>query len=139
MNSVLGAPTSPEADGGNGSRFATFAKGGMYWSPETGALPVTGAIYDAWAAQSYERGPLGLPTSAEIQEPLRITQNFQHGTLNFERLTGNMTEVLDGITTPLSTRTTERPRRAGRTLLAAGAPAERRPRASLHVCPRRRI
>jgi uncharacterized protein with LGFP repeats len=103
MNSVLGAPTSPEADGGNGSRFATFAKGGMYWSPATGALPVTGAIYDAWAAQSYERGPLGLPTSAEIHEPLRITQNFQHGTLNFERLTGNMTEVLDGITTPLST------------------------------------
>jgi uncharacterized protein with LGFP repeats len=103
MNSVLGAPTSPEADGGNGSRFATFAKGGMYWSRETGALPVIGAIYDAWAAQSYERGPLGLPTSAEIHAPLRITQNFQHGTLNFERLTGNMAEVLDGITTPLTT------------------------------------
>ncbi|OBK18248.1 LGFP repeat-containing protein [Mycobacterium asiaticum] len=103
MTSALGAPTSPEADGAGASRFATFAKGAMYWSPDTGAQPVTGAIYDAWAAQSYERGPLGLPTSAEIHEPLRITQNFQHGTLNFERLTGNMTEVMDGITTPLST------------------------------------
>nr|WP_205878764.1 LGFP repeat-containing protein [Mycobacterium gordonae] len=103
MNSVLGAPTAPEADGADGSRFVTFAKGAMYWSPATGVQPVTGAIYDAWAAQSYEHGPLGLPTSAEIQEPLRITQNFVHGTLNFERLTGNMTQVLDGIATPLST------------------------------------
>src|SRR5271166_6605551 len=109
MNSVLGAPTSPEQEGAGGSRYATFAKGAMYWSPEAGAQPVTGAIYDAWAALSYERGPLGLPTSAEIQEPLQITQNFQHGTLNFERLTGNVTEVVDGITTPLSTQNASGP------------------------------
>jgi uncharacterized protein with LGFP repeats len=43
-----------------------------------------------------------LSTSAEIQQPLQITQNFQHGTLNYERLTGNITEVLDGITVPLT-------------------------------------
>ncbi|BDB45713.1 MULTISPECIES: LGFP repeat-containing protein [Mycobacterium] len=103
MSSVLGAPTSPEGDGANGSRFVTFAKGAMYWSPATGVQPITGAIYEAWASQSYEHGPLGLPTSAEIQEPLQATQNFQHGTLNFERLTGNITQVLDGIATPLST------------------------------------
>ncbi|CAM4389947.1 putative protein potentially involved in peptidoglycan biosynthesis [Mycobacterium basiliense] len=104
MNSVLGAPTSPEAEAAGTARYSTFAKGAMYWSSDTGAQPVTGAIYDAWAALSYERGPLGLPTSAEIQEPLRITQNFQHGVLNFERLTGNITEVVDGITTPLATK-----------------------------------
>ncbi|HET9877427.1 MAG TPA: LGFP repeat-containing protein [Mycobacterium sp.] len=103
MNSVLGAPTSPEDAAEGDARFATFAKGAMYWTPQIGAQPVTGALYDAWASLSYERGPLGLPTSAEIQEPLRITQNFQHGTLNFERLTGSVTEVVDGITTPLST------------------------------------
>ncbi|WP_180150569.1 LGFP repeat-containing protein [Mycobacterium saskatchewanense] len=103
MNSVLGAPTSPEAGAEGDARYVTFAKGAMYWSPVTGPQPVTGAIYDAWASLSYERGPLGLPTSAEIQEPLQITQNFQHGTLNYERLTGNVTEVVDGITTPLST------------------------------------
>ncbi|OBF55669.1 cold-shock protein [Mycobacterium sp. 852002-50816_SCH5313054-b] len=102
MNSVLGAPTSPEDDAEGDGRFATFARGAMYWSPEIGPQPVTGAIYDAWASLSYERGPLGLPTSAEIQEPLQITQNFQHGTLNYERLTGNVTSVVDGITTPLS-------------------------------------
>ncbi|BAX94989.1 hypothetical protein MSG_04883 [Mycobacterium shigaense] len=103
MNSVLGSPTSPEDSTEGDGRYATFAKGAMYWSPLTGPQPVTGAIYDAWASQSYERGPLGLPTSAEIQEPLQITQNFQHGTLNYNRLTGDVSEVVDGITTPLST------------------------------------
>ncbi len=109
MNSVLGAPTSPEDSAEGDARYATFAKGAMYWSPQTGAQPVTGAIYDAWASLSYERGPLGLPTSAEIQEPLQITQNFQHGTLNFERLTANVTEVVDGITTQLSTQSPSGP------------------------------
>ncbi|WP_197281334.1 MULTISPECIES: LGFP repeat-containing protein [unclassified Mycobacterium] len=103
MNSVLGAPTSPEDSAEGDARYVTFARGAMYWSPATGAQPVTGAIYDAWASLSYERGPLGLPTSAEIQEPLQITQNFQHGTLNYDRLTGDVTEVAEGITTPLST------------------------------------
>ena len=101
MNSVLGAPTSPEDSTEGDGRYATFAKGAMYWSPLTGPQPVTGAIYDAWASQSYERGPLGLPTSAEIQEPLQITQNFQHGTLNYNRLTGDVSEIIDGITTPV--------------------------------------
>ena len=109
MNSVLGAPTSPEDSGEDDSRFATFAKGAMYWSPTTGAQPVTGAIYDSWASLSYERGPLGLPTSAEIQEPLQITQNFTHGTLNYDRLTGNVSEVVDGITTSLSTQSPSGP------------------------------
>ena len=102
MNSVLGAPTAPEDSAEGDARYVTFTKGAMYWSPATGPQPVTGAIYDAWASLSYERGPLGLPTSAEIQEPLQITQNFQHGTLNYERLNGNVTEVVDGITTPLT-------------------------------------
>jgi uncharacterized protein with LGFP repeats len=102
MKSYLGAPTSPEDNAEGAARYATFARGAMYWSPDIGTQPVTGAIYDAWASQGYERGPLGLPTSAEIQEPLRITQNFAHGTLNFDRLTGNITQVVNGIAGPLS-------------------------------------
>lgn len=102
MNSVLGAPTSPESATAGSARYATFANGAMYWSDVTGATPVTGALYDAWAAQGYERGVLGLPTSGEIQEPQRITQNFQHGTLNFDRLSGRVTRVVDGITRELA-------------------------------------
>ncbi|MGX9788685.1 N-acetylmuramoyl-L-alanine amidase [Mycobacterium sp. MMS18-G62] len=97
MNSLLGAPTSPEAAGEGATRYATFEKGAVYWSPESGAEPVTGAIYKAWGSLGFERGALGLPTSAEIQEPQWIVQNFQHGTLNFDREKGSVTRVIDGV------------------------------------------
>jgi uncharacterized protein with LGFP repeats len=97
MNSALGAPTSPEATGAGSTRYATFDKGAMYWSPEIGAEPLTGAIYDAWASLGYERGALGLPTSSELQEPQWVKQNFQHGTLDFDRLSGRVSRVIDGV------------------------------------------
>ncbi|MBS4728000.1 LGFP repeat-containing protein [Mycobacterium sp. SM1] len=96
-NGVLGSPTSPESVAAGSARYVTFDRGAMYWSPETGAQPVTGAIYDAWASLGYERGALGLPTSGEIQEPQWVKQNFQHGTLNFSRLDGTVTRVMDGV------------------------------------------
>ena len=96
-NSPLGAPKSLEAAGEGSARYATFEKGAVYWSPESGAEPLTGAIYEAWAALGYERGALGLPTSGEIQEPQWIVQNFQHGTLNFDREKGTVTRVIDGV------------------------------------------
>ncbi|MGI9125104.1 MAG: N-acetylmuramoyl-L-alanine amidase, partial [Mycobacterium sp.] len=95
--SPLGMPTSPEAAGTGDSRYATFEHGAMYWSPETGAQPLTGAIYEAWAQLGYERGALGMPTSGEIAEPEWIVQNFQHGTLNFDRQTHNVIRVIDGV------------------------------------------
>ncbi|BBZ29285.1 hypothetical protein MMAD_35800 [Mycolicibacterium madagascariense] len=97
MAGALGAPTSPETPGAGSARYVTFDKGAMYWSPSTGAAPVTGAIYDAWATLGFERGALGLPTSGEIQEPQWIGQNFQHGTLNVDRGSGLVTRVMDGI------------------------------------------
>jgi uncharacterized protein with LGFP repeats len=95
--SPLGAPKSPEAAGAGSARYATFERGAVYWSPKSGAEPVTGAIYDAWASLGYERGALGLPTSGEIQEPQWIVQNFQHGTLNFDREKGTVKRVIDGV------------------------------------------
>jgi uncharacterized protein with LGFP repeats len=93
---MLGAPTSPEALGEGATKYATFEHGAVYWSPETGAQPITGAIYDAWASLGYERGMLGLPTSAEIPEPEWVGKNFQHGTLNFNRASGTVIRVVDG-------------------------------------------
>lgn len=93
----LGAPTSPESAAAGDARYATFERGAVYWSPATGAQPLTGAIYAAWASLGFERGLLGLPTSAEIQEPLWVVQNFQHGTLNFDRETGQVTRVSDAV------------------------------------------
>ena len=97
MAGPLGAPTSPEASGAGHARYVTFERGAIYWSPESGAEPVTGAIYNAWGTLGFERGALGLPTSGEIQEPQWIVQNFQHGTLNFDREKGSVTRVIDGV------------------------------------------
>ena len=97
MTSALGAPTSPETPGDGATRYVTFDKGAIYYSPTSGAAPVTGAIYDAWATLGFERGALGLPTSAELQEPEWIGQNFQHGTLNLDRQTRSITRVIDGV------------------------------------------
>ena len=97
MSSPLGAPTSPEASGAGDARYVTFDKGAIYWSPACGAQPVTGGIYDAWATLGYEYGALGLPTSGEIQEPQWIVQNFQHGTLNWDRANSTVTRVMDGV------------------------------------------
>jgi uncharacterized protein with LGFP repeats len=96
-NSPLGNPTSPEASGEGPTKYVTFEKGAVYWSPQSGAEPVTGEIYKAWGSLGFERGALGLPTSAEIQEPQWIVQNFQHGTLNFDREKGTVTRVIDGV------------------------------------------
>ncbi|WP_197379152.1 N-acetylmuramoyl-L-alanine amidase [Mycolicibacterium mengxianglii] len=95
--SPLGAPRGPEAAATGNARYVSFTRGAIYWSPESGAQPVGGAIYDAWASLGYERGLLGLPTSGEIREPQWIKQNFQHGTLNFDRETGLVTRVVDGV------------------------------------------
>lgn len=107
--STLGAPTSPEASGAGSARYVTFDKGAIYWSPDCGAQPVMGAIYDGWATLGYEYGALGLPTSGEIQEPEWIVQNFQHGTLNLDRASSAITRVIDGIALELPPPTPEGP------------------------------
>ena len=103
MNSYLGRPTSPEASGEGSTRYVTFERGAVYWSPETGAEPVTGELYKSWGSLGFERGALGLPTSSEIGEPQWIVQNFQHGTLNFDREKGTVTRVIDGVPVELPT------------------------------------
>lgn len=97
MNSALGGPRSPESQGAGNTRYVIFDKGAMYWSPVTGAQPVTGPIYGAWGALGYEHSALGLPTSGEIQEPEWIAQNFQHGTLNLDRHSRTVSSVIDGV------------------------------------------
>src|SRR5581483_5352481 len=97
MDSWLGPPTTPESPAEDGARYVRFQHGAIYWSPETGANPVGGAIFDAWASLGYERSPLGLPTSGEIAEPEWIVQNFQHGTLNFDRDKQRVLQVIDGV------------------------------------------
>ncbi|TVT17109.1 choice-of-anchor D domain-containing protein, partial [Amycolatopsis rhizosphaerae] len=67
----LGYPTTNETTTPDGvGRFNHFSgPGSVYWSPNTGAHAIYGAIRDRWAALGWEAGPLGYPTTDELGTP----------------------------------------------------------------------
>lgn len=70
---VLGFPTTDELTTPDGvGRYNHFsnngAVGSIYWTPNTGAWEVYGAIRGRWAALGYERF-LGYPTTGEMSTP----------------------------------------------------------------------
>ena len=72
--------------------YAKFENGAVYEGPQTGAHAVWGRLGDAWAAQGFEHGPLGLPTAEEEQRPDgTVAQRFEHGSLVFDPATGQVT------------------------------------------------
>ncbi|WP_080791611.1 LGFP repeat-containing protein [Corynebacterium pacaense] len=78
----LGYPTTDETALPNRTgRFNHFEGGSIYWSPETGAHPVSGAIKEYWSTQGWENSPLGLPTSDPGLDVLDATgvQHFENG------------------------------------------------------------
>ncbi len=89
--SGLGLPTSGEQllPDGRG-RFQTFQTGAIYWTPQTGAHPVRGAILDEWGKQGYEGGPAGYPTGLEQATPHKdgVVQGFEHGPIYFSPASG---------------------------------------------------
>ncbi|MFI5779315.1 hypothetical protein [Nocardia sp. NPDC051570] len=83
-NGPLGFPTSDEfkvKDGGVGHRFEG---GSIYWSPQTGAHVVWGAIKNNWASRNWENGRFGFPTSDEFDFEGGKAQNFQGGTIDWK-------------------------------------------------------
>lgn len=79
---VLGFPTTPELVTPDGrGRFTHFKNGSVYWTPQTGAHAVTGAIRDEWARQGWEGGPLGYPVSGETKAGSGSVQGFEVGSL----------------------------------------------------------
>jgi len=108
--SFLGYPASGELPAAGGV-FQRFQGGTLYWSPATGAHSVSGSFAARWAAQGYERGGLGFPTSQEIPNTTGVYQNFQGGTLTWSRRDGlvrqskpvyaNCTDVWNTVAAPL--------------------------------------
>lgn len=81
--SFLGYPLTDESPTPDGiGRFNHFQGGSIYWTPQTGAYEVHGAIRDKWAAMGWERSFLGYPTSDELASPDggRIS-HFEHGSI----------------------------------------------------------
>ena len=81
-NGALGYPTTEAACGlRDGGCTQHFQGGSIYWSPSTPDAVVSGAIRDAWAAQGWENGRLGYPTSDASSVSGVTIQNFQGGQL----------------------------------------------------------
>ncbi|MDQ3631407.1 MAG: hypothetical protein M3417_09135, partial [Actinomycetota bacterium] len=81
---VLGYPTSDETATPDGKgRFNHFQNGSIYWTPQSGAHEVHGAIRQKWAALGWETGYLGYPTSDETTAPDTVGRynHFQGGSI----------------------------------------------------------
>ena len=79
----LGFPTSGQFCGLRGGGCGQHFEGGsIYWSPATGARAVAADGYGRWAAQGWEQGGLGYPTSEPfLQVDGSYGQHFQGGSL----------------------------------------------------------
>ena len=88
----IGLPTSGEKNGPlAGSRMNSFQRGGIYWSPATGAHEVYGAIAGRYASLSATNlAGIGLPTSGEKDGPLAGSRmsTFQRGGIYWSATTG---------------------------------------------------
>jgi hypothetical protein len=99
LRDAFGAPTTAELATPDGrGRYNHFANdASIYWTPETGAFGIMGAIRDAWETSGWEKGPLGFPTSNEFTvvsfdragNPMAWQQsNFEHGHITFTNAAG---------------------------------------------------
>lgn len=80
-NGWLGYPTTRETATRKPGRFNHFEHGSIYWSSATGAHPITGQIYSTWAANDWENGFYGFPTSDEYAFQGGRRQDFQGGSI----------------------------------------------------------
>ena len=88
---VLGFPTTDEFGTPDGrGRLNRFAGGAVYWTPQTGAQPVVGAIWGRYQAIAYERSPLGYPRSGENVAPdgAGRYQFYERGSMYWSPRTG---------------------------------------------------
>jgi uncharacterized protein with LGFP repeats len=78
--SFLGYPVTDELGCPDGvGRFNHFEGGSIYWTPNTGAHEVHGAIRDLWSQMGWERSFLRYPVSDEMGPPDNRNNRFQGG------------------------------------------------------------
>jgi uncharacterized protein with LGFP repeats len=111
-DSDLGFPTIDEGPGrvSPESRNTTFSaadKPVIFWTPETGAHVVRGAINAAWDKLGGSAGPLGVPIEDEAYNGDVVTQKFTGGELSwnsksktFRTVPPDLAGQLTGLTVP---------------------------------------
>jgi uncharacterized protein with LGFP repeats len=87
---ILGYPVSDEMAAVGGGRVSFFQRGAIYWSQDTGAHEVHGAIVGEYNATGGSAGRLGLPTSDERPTPDGVGRfnTFQGGSVYWSPSTG---------------------------------------------------
>jgi hypothetical protein len=89
--SFLGGPTTEETGAPDGvGRYNVFQNGSIYWTPQTGAFEVHGAIRDQWKVLGWEAGVLGYPITDETKTPDGVGRYnvFQKGSIYYSPNTG---------------------------------------------------
>lgn len=89
--SFLKFPTTDERKTpDNKGRYNHFQGGSIYWTPQTGAHEVHGAIRQKWAQLGWERGFLKYPTTDETSTPDRRGRfnHFEGGSIYWTPQTG---------------------------------------------------
>ncbi|HEY9631344.1 MAG TPA: hypothetical protein V6C84_28980 [Coleofasciculaceae cyanobacterium] len=89
--SFLGYPLTDELVTPDGrGRYNHFQGGSIYWTPQTGAHVIYGAIREKWASMGWERSRLGYPTTDELPSRAGIGRfnNFEHGSIYWSPATG---------------------------------------------------
>ncbi|GAY15997.1 hypothetical protein MSZK_27230 [Mycobacterium sp. shizuoka-1] len=91
----LGLPTGTEADGGApNSRVSAFSAADnpvIFWTPDTGAIVVRGAINAAWAKLGGATGKLGVPTAEQSVNGDTVTQKFSGGEISWNKASSTFT------------------------------------------------
>ena len=91
----LGFPNIDEGDGrAPNSRNTTFSAADnpvIFWTPDTGARVVRGAINAAWDKLGGSAGVLGVPKDDEVFRGDVVTQDFTGGQVSWNRKTGAFT------------------------------------------------
>lgn len=116
-DSDLGFPTLDEVPGlvGPDSRVSTFSaadKPAIFWTPDTGAWVVRGAMNIAWDKLGGSAGILGVPVADETYDGDVIDQKFTGGEVSWNSSTKAFTTVppdlaaqLDGVEVPMDATT----------------------------------
>ena len=87
---LAGQPVSQTEPNSRGGLTRRYERGHIYWSRETGAAFVTGAVLATYGSHGYDRSALGLPTSDETDRgaPGSRGNNFQYGVILWSLPTG---------------------------------------------------
>lgn len=91
VDSFLGLPLTDETKTPDQvGRYNHFQGGSIYWSPETGAHEVHGAIREKWKSLGWERSHLGYPITSETGTPDQVGRfnHFQKGSIYWTPQTG---------------------------------------------------